>query len=285
MSIFALMRIYAILSQLYIRAKQDFCYLLINFYGRVNKKKSQFRRSVMRTRIAFLTIALLIALNGIVFAQQRTDAQIRAELQRRIQPGTNVTVSVQNGIATLSGTVPSLAQKQSVLNLARRTVGVRSIVDRITVVPAQRRSDADLVTSVRGVLVGNLSKEELAAVNITAQNGIVILSGTLTSSYPKEVAGILASWVPGVVDVRNNIVIRPSQVRTDEQILNDIQARYSKNPFIHQQRIDVNVRSGIVTLQGVVDNFLTAEQAESVARFTPGVVDVHNLIFVRAMGV
>lgn len=234
----------------------------------------------MRPFLIIVSVLLLVQ----SACAQVSDAEIRTELQRRIARGTGVNIAVQNGVVTLSGTVSSLATELSALNMARRTVGVRSVTDRITVAPAQRRSDADIERSVRDVLSGNLGKEEIAAVNIRVQNGMVTLTGTLTSSYPKQLATTLISFVPGVAGIQNNITVRPAQVRSDAEILADVRTRYARNPLVPQDQINVAVENGVVTLTGTVDSFLQSEQAESIARFTPGVVDVRNNLFVRAGG-
>ena len=130
------------------------------------------------------------------------------ELQKRVQPGTGITFELQNGVVTLNGNTPSYAQKMAIINIARRVVGVREVVDKVAVVPSQKRTDDEIVQSVRRVLEGNLSRNELAAINIKAQKGTVILSGTLTGSYPKQIAGVLSGWTPGVVEVVNNIIVK-----------------------------------------------------------------------------
>lgn len=236
----------------------------------------------MKARVVFGLLVSIIVL-GSAFAQQRSDAEIRAEVQRRIGRVAGVTIGVQNGVVTLTGSVSSLAERLNAANMARRTVGVREVVDRIGVVPAQRRSDEEITRSVREMLAGNLSKKELSAITVRAEKGVVILTGILPSSYPKHVAGVLVSIVPGVIDIRNEIVVRPPEPRTDAEILSDIGARYTRNPFVPEEQVNVSVTNWVVTLAGVVNSFLQAEQAESVARFAPGVVDVRNLLFVRAM--
>jgi len=237
----------------------------------------------MTIRAVVLCALLIVAIPAGVLAQQRSDAEIKAELEKRVRvPG--ITLGVRGGVVTIAGTVQNLAQELSILGIARRTIGVKQVVDRITVVPAQKRTDEQIAKSVRSALAGNLSKEELAAINVQVANGVVILTGTLPSSYPKQVAGMLSSWVPGVVDLRNEIVVRPPVTRTDLEIQADVGERFRRNAFIRSQQINVSVADSIVTLTGIVDSFLEAEQAEAVARFTPGVVDVRNLIFVRAMG-
>lgn len=237
----------------------------------------------MTIRAVVLCALLIVAIPAGVLAQQRSDAEIKAELEKRVRvPG--ITLGVRGGVVTVAGTVQNLAQELSILGIARRTIGVKQVVDRITVVPAQKRTDEQIAKSVRSALAGNLSKEELAAINVQVANGVVILTGTLPSSYPKQIAGMLSSWVPGVVDLRNEIVVRPPVTRTDVEIQADVRERFRRNAFIRSQQINVSVADSIVTLTGIVDSFLEAEQAEAVARFTPGVVDVRNLIFVRAMG-
>ncbi|MCX6375657.1 MAG: BON domain-containing protein [Armatimonadetes bacterium] len=233
----------------------------------------------MRGRMlaAFLTVMIC----STAFAQ-RTDSEIRAEVQRRI--GAGITISVQSGSVSLSGMVTTLARRLNAVNQARRTVGVREVFDRITVVPAEKIPDDQVASSVRQSLAGSLSKSESAAISVGAQNGIVTLTGTLPCSYQKQVAGTLVSLIPGVTDLRNEIVVRPKKRRSDADILSDLKARFSQNPLIPAAQINVTVADGVVSLTGIVGGFVQADQAESVARFTPGVVDVQNRLFVSGGG-
>ena len=236
---------------------------------------------------AVVIAAYVLILAGGALAQQRPDADILAELRKRIQPSAlpgGITIQVQNGVVTLAGTVPSLAQKLNIIVFARRTVGVRDVVDRLTVVPARKVSDEEIAKSVRRTLSANLSKQEYAAITIRVQNAVVILTGVLPSSYPKQLATTVTSLAPGTVDIRNEIVVRPPQPRTDAKILADVKARYSRNPFVSAAPINVAAANGVVTLTGVASSFIQAEQAESVARFVPGVVDVRNLLYVSPGG-
>jgi osmotically-inducible protein OsmY len=235
-------------------------------------------------RVAFIAAAVL-SIAGSLAAQQRSDSQIRADAVTRIKPdtraGDNLTITVEKGVVTISGTVVNLPREQSSLVFARRTVGVREVVDKITVIPTQRRTDEEISRSVAQALKGNLGRDEREATRVRVDKGIVMLTGTLTSSYPKQVAGLVSSFVPGVVGVRNEIVVRPREPKSDPEILADIRDRYRKNAFVGDQKIDVSVSSGTATLAGTVDTFLQAEQAEAVARFAPGVVDVRNDLYVR----
>lgn len=228
----------------------------------------------MRTRL--LCAALLVLCAGAALAQP-TDAQIRAQLRQRIAM---VDVAVANGVVTLTGTVPDLAQKLNMETTARRTPGVRQVVDQIRVVPPTNVSDAQIVTAVQKALSQNLAASEAKAITVRSANGVVTLTGTLPSSYPKQLAMTLTSFVQGVVDIRNQIVVKPATVRSDATILSDIKAHYAQNPIVPASQINVSVTNGVVTLTGTVSSFVQADQAEAIARFVPGVIDVRNNLFV-----
>lgn len=230
-------------------------------------------------RAAFLLLLFALVAGPVPAQQQRPDADIQKELAPRLPAG--ITMQVKSGVVTLAGTVPTLATKTSALLTTRRTIGVREIVDHIRVVPKEPHTDKDITSAVTRAISGNLSSTDAAAVHVSTTKGVVTLTGTLATSYPKEVAGVLASWIPGVVDVQNEIQVKPSEVRSDEQILTDIGTRFQKNPFVHSQDIFVTVNQGVVTLTGIVSSVLASDQAEAIARFTPGVVDVRNTLFVR----
>lgn len=233
----------------------------------------------MRIPIASIALCLLL-LTVAALAQQVSDAEIQTEIQRRCGTSGTVSIQVQTGVVTLGGTVNSLARRLDIENKARRTVGVKEVKSSITVVPDQRVSDQELTSAVRKTLADNLSAAELKAIQFSVQNGVVTLTGTLRGSYPKQLAGNICSLVPGVIDVKNEIAVRPSKAQPDADILSDINTRFQQNPLIPKQ-INVSVANGVVTLKGTVDSFVQVDQAEAIARFTPGVIDVKNLLFVR----
>jgi osmotically-inducible protein OsmY len=228
----------------------------------------------MTTRLVSMILVLLVA--GAATAQP-TDAQIQALLRQRI-PAVNVTVA--NGVVTLTGAAPELAQKLSLETITRRTPGVRQVINQIKVVPPTNVPDADIVATIRASYTQNLADAEVKAITVRSSGGVVTLTGALPSSYPKQVAMSLASFVLGVVDIRNQIVVKPPTLRTDAEILADVRARYAQNPLIPASSVTPTVTNGVVTLTGTVTSFLQADQAESVARFVPGVIDVRNNLFV-----
>lgn len=226
-------------------------------------------------------LIILIALVAASALAQPTDAQIRETIEKRIK-GTPVRVTVERGVATLTGTIPSFEQKRRALDMARRTVGVTEVTDRIIVLPSESRTDREILEAVREALSKNLGKNATDKINTAVTGRVVTLTGTLPSSYPKQVAEFLAGLTAGVVGVRNEIVVRPTIARTDAQVAQDVRSRFRRNALIKEQGIEVSVASGVVTLTGTVDTMRQVEQAEAIARFTPGTVDVRNQLFFRS---
>lgn len=122
-----------------------------------------------------------------------------------------ITVSVQNGVATLGGHALGPVAKESALNLAKRTPGVTDVVDKIQVDPLSPMDNQIRMRVARAVYgYPSLNKYAINPANpirITVINGHVILSGVVDNQADKNVAGIQANTVPGVFSVTNNIQV------------------------------------------------------------------------------
>ncbi len=62
----------------------------------------------------------------------------------------------------------------------------------------------------------------------------------------------------------------------DRTLLQQVVQQYMKHPVLKMERINVDVKNGVVTLTGKVRDPSVAVLAESVARKVPGVVGVNN---------
>lgn len=71
-------------------------------------------------------------------------------------------------------------------------------------------------------------------------------------------------------------------VRSPTRIYEDVCDRLTDHPLIDASDIEVVVSGIELTLQGSVDNAITAARAEAIAREVPGVKSVRNALQVRA---
>jgi len=109
---------------------------------------------------------------------------------------------------------------------------------------------------------------------VDVEGAQVTLFGTVDSLYERERAAEIALDVTGVVSVINEIAVEPESARTDRQIREDVRAALIRNSIIDTKDITVFVDDRVVTLSGVVSNWVEEQEALDVAQFTSGVVSV-----------
>ena len=115
----------------------------------------------------------------------------------------------------------------------------------------------------------------------------VTLSGTVRCYPQKAVAERAACRVPGVAAVTNRIRVElnPADARTDPSIAEEVRRVLGWDALVPQNRIDVQVRDGVVTLSGEVDREHQRTAAEQAVEPLVGLTGVINRISVRPMHV
>jgi osmotically-inducible protein OsmY len=93
--------------------------------------------------------------------------------------------------------------------------------------------------------------------NVSASNARVYLEGRVDSSFEKSYAEFIASRVPGVVDVRNNLRVADLEVpyRTDWAVQQQIEYGLRWSPYVDSKGIAVSVKDGIATLSGTANSW------------------------------
>jgi hyperosmotically inducible periplasmic protein len=111
--------------------------------------------------------------------------------------------------------------------------------------------DATLAANVKAKLASNPA---LASVNVTAQDGVVTLAGTVATDADKSSAEQLAKGVDGVKSVTNNLTVKPPVINAtpppvseDTKLKNDVTAALTKYGVTG---VTVTVSNGEVTLSG-----------------------------------
>ncbi|MBZ5650436.1 MAG: BON domain-containing protein [Acidobacteriia bacterium] len=123
----------------------------------------------------------------------------------------NLTLSVENGVATVAGKVRDYPDRDSAIAIVETTPGVKDVIDEIEVAPTSINDDRLRIALARSIY-GNSALQKYAIdpqapIRIVVENGNVELHGVVTSKLDKQVAYTQASSVPGVFSVKNNIVV------------------------------------------------------------------------------
>lgn len=141
-------------------------------------------------------------------------------------------------------------------------------------------------TELRRRVIAELDWEpsiDASAIGVAAKDGVVTLSGSVTSYPQKKNAERAAKRVGGVKAVAEDLEVRlpGSAVRSDAEIAQSVLAALQVNISIPHERIQVTVEDGWVTLDGeVVWNYMR-QTAENAIRHTMGVKGVTNRLIIK----
>ena len=129
----------------------------------------------------------------------------------------NLTLSVENGVATVAGKVRDYPDRDSAIAIVETTPGVKDVIDEIEVAPTSINDDRLRIALARSIY-GNSALQKYALdpqapIRIVVENGNVELHGVVTNQLDKQAAYTQASSVPGVFSVKNNILIASETTR------------------------------------------------------------------------
>lgn len=123
----------------------------------------------------------------------------------------NLTLDVQNGVATIGGQVRDYPSRDSALAIAETMPGVKDVVDNIEILPTSIMDD-DLRVRVARAIYGNnvLSRYAMdpqKPIRIVVDNGHVSLYGVVDSTMDKQIAVAQAKSVPNVFSVDDHLMV------------------------------------------------------------------------------
>ena len=124
-------------------------------------------------------------------------------------------VRVDNGIVYLSGSLDSAAERRAVQEDIMLTVEPDKLADSTTLRNFVERTDEELKFSVLRVLARDIVLDA-RYVEVAANDGIVTLSGHVSSYAQKSDVETVAWWTPGVVDVVSRLLVDGLTEPTEE---------------------------------------------------------------------
>jgi osmotically-inducible protein OsmY len=144
------------------------------------------------------------------------------------------------------------------------------------------KSDSEIERNVREELQWHpdLDATDIA---VSVKNGVVALTGFVSSYTDKYEAEVAVKRVAGVVGVANDLEVRIPSVdqRPDPDIARDAVAAIKSQLPVSWENIKVVVKNGWLTLEGAVEWQYQRQTAENAVRRIKGVKGVSNMIQLR----
>jgi osmotically-inducible protein OsmY len=216
-----------------------------------------------------------------IMERRVNDTELRKRILEELEfePSVNaahIGVSVEDGVASLTGHVGSYAEKLEVERAVRRVKGVIAIAEEIEVRFASDKKTADDEIAKRAINIlewyGILPQEQL---RVTVQNGWLTLDGQVNWQFQKRAAEDAVRRLSGLIGVINNVTVIPSVEPSDVQ--KKIEDALRRRAEAEAQAIRVTIRDRYnVSLEGFVDSWDEREAAENAAWSVGGVQSVNN---------
>lgn len=226
----------------------------------------------------------------------RPAGEIKADIERMLEIDSLVSapaikVEVKDGVATLSGTTGSLAEKHRAISRARVPGIVLVHTDDLEVEPwAERemlrkstlviKTDEQVKEAVRDAFLYDPRVKSFNP-TIEVNSGVVTLTGVVDNLKAKRAASHDARNTAGVVRVENKLSVKPVEPLEDKAIAENVNAALLRNAITDSYEITPQAAAGVVTLTGTVDSFFEKSEAEDVAQKTNGVTEVVNNLDVQ----
>lgn len=182
-------------------------------------------------------------------------------------------VAVEDGVVTLSGYVPALAQRTAAKAAARRVKGVRAIAQGIEVRLGGDTAPPDETIAARAadILSWN-ALPQAPSIHVSVQDGWISLTGNVEWACQRDEAEQALGSLAGVRGIRNEIAVTPHA--TPEDVEKHIARAFHRNAELERSRLQVEVDGSRVTLKGRVKTWYEQDMAERAAWSTPGVTSV-----------
>lgn len=143
-----------------------------------------------------------------------TDEELVGQIQAALSDspsarGGQFQVTVNDGVATLAGSVDTLWLKVQVERVASQAAGVSAVRNHVEVVPSEAVPDSAIATAILDALERSETIDD-ETVDVGVEHGNVTLSGSVSSNSASQVACNTVINMVGVKSLQNNLVVRAS---------------------------------------------------------------------------
>lgn len=210
-------------------------------------------------------------------------------------------VAVNDGKATLTGTVEEDVNKELAKAIALGVTGIKEVDNKIEVLADYKPTatgrgygdhvdDMTIASTVKSKLLWSKYNDSESII-VEAKAGKVTLNGTAGTSEDKELAGRLTKGTYGVKSVDNNIIVNKTPGKTgmakastedasktiaDSWITTKVKSTFIYSDSVDASDIAVSTNAGIVTLSGKLNTGAERALAIELAQNVRGVKSVQS---------
>ncbi len=187
-------------------------------------------------------------------------------------------ISVEDGVVTLNGRLPTLGAIVEAQRLAGRVHGIIEVENKIEL-DARRRSPARLESKVKEALAERLALSWADIKVRVTRGGRVVLSGKVGDARFRFAAFKAVSRIEGVVEIIDEIESPDAQ---DELIEKSLRGVFARGDLVGMSgEVELSVKHGTATLYGTVPRPYERMRATELALGVNGVRRVINRLVVR----
>lgn len=205
----------------------------------------------------------------------RSDIQIREDVLRSLKWDPRITVNVNNGAVTLTGTVDSHMMRLLAQEGTQFVEGVFSVANEIEVnSPNGALTDLEIAQAVRNALEWDTFVPH-ERIEIAVSYGWVALVGEVDLLREREEAERIVRRLAGVRGVYNQVAVNPPEARP-ENVREAIEEELKRRAELEAKRIKISLKDGTVTLSGQVQTWEEECAVVEAASHAPGVQGIKD---------
>lgn len=160
-------------------------------------------------------------------------------------------VTVEDGVVTLEGLVENFPTREMATETASTIRGATAIINRLRV-NEQAHDDRNIKANLDRLFQLNFANED-GAIDYKVNDGVITLTGTVSSYGISYLAREMAGSIAGARSVTNLLRVRPLTPPADEEIRQHLALLLRSDPWVSEDLVTTTVENGIVRLSGAVD--------------------------------